>query len=181
MNSSIEYMFRRLPEVKTVLDVGIGAGEPVAYLVRTRPIHLTGIEIWEPFVKRVQKLYDRIIVGDAVKILTEMGTNSFDAVLLLDVIEHQERVNAFKLIAEAERVGKFVMVAGPNRFYPLWADEGNPYQIHHCVVHSWEMKKMGYGVRGTSFANILPVFKSLRLFPHINTRWLAWKNTEGVK
>lgn len=177
MNYWLEYAIRRIPpNAKTVLDVGVGHGEPAAHLTVVRdPEHVVGIEWFEPYAKRPIRMYDEILIGDANRILPTLPSKSFDVVMAFEVIEHQEREQALRMIEECERIGKFVLVSSPNRFYRGHEAHGNRMQLHHSVIHSWEMRRRGYTVRGVNFARVFPIWTFTRHIPDLNTAWLAWK------
>jgi SAM-dependent methyltransferase len=161
-----------------VLDVGIGHGEPAAELMIVRnPVVLDGIEWFRPYTKRLEKFYDQLFLGDANKILPLIPGKTYDVVMAFEVIEHQERNVALRMIEELERVGRFVIISSPNYFYDGYEADGNVMQIHRSIIHSWEMRRMGYTVRGLNFARIPAVWAFTRLVPDLNTRWLAWKET----
>ena len=65
--------------------------------------------------------------------------NSFDLVLLLDIVEHLKKEKALKLINMAESIAKVaVIIETPNGYIPqnidIWGQGGDDYQTHRS---SW--------------------------------------------
>ena len=77
---------------------------------------------------------------------------SFDAVLLIDVIEHLEKDKALILLKEAERIAKEkIIIYTPEGFLEQNEKEGklrdpgfDTYDIHRCGFEKKELEEMGY-------------------------------------
>jgi SAM-dependent methyltransferase len=90
---------------KNILDVGAGDGL-ITYLLRAK-----GIEYEPTAVKIAQTLGVDVIEGDAYAL--PFADNSFEAVTMIDVLEHFERpVDA---VREAMRVASVLYIATPER------------------------------------------------------------------
>jgi 2-polyprenyl-3-methyl-5-hydroxy-6-metoxy-1,4-benzoquinol methylase len=78
-----------VPRGSSVLDVGAAAGD-VARVLRERGCAVIGIEIDPRAAAAGEQHVDRMIVGDIehMDLDAELGTQRFDVVLLLDVLEH---------------------------------------------------------------------------------------------
>jgi len=173
-----EYAIRRTPEkLSSVLDVGIGHCEPAMQLMLMREVkNLVGVEYFGPYAKRkLAGLYDKILLGEAREILPTLPAKSFDLVMAFFILEHLERGEVAQVIGQLEHVGKFVIVTSHNKFFPGSAADGNERQRHKCLVRSREMEERGYKTRGLDFARFPPIWTLTRLFPRLNTDWLAWK------
>ena len=96
-----------------VLDVGPGHGK-YGVLLReyVGPMHITAIEMWEPYVvsHNLQCLYDRVLVGD----VTELTDLDYDLVLMVDVIEHIPKPEALALL---DRIPGWIIVCTPRDFF----------------------------------------------------------------
>src|SRR6266496_4491275 len=96
------------PRPSKVLDVGIGYGK-FGFLSReyltfwnspdeARTVQVDGVEAFAGYVGALQEhIYDHVFLGDARDVLPTLGDDSYDLVLMIDVIEHFDK-------AEGERV-----------------------------------------------------------------------------
>lgn len=95
-----------------VLDLGCGDGTLLALLMKEKGCRATGIEIDE---KAIYKCVERGVTvshGDIDSGLEDYSDKRFDYVILNESL--QEILNPDKVIAEALRVGKRVIVGIPN-------------------------------------------------------------------
>ena len=95
-----------------VLDLGCGDGELLSLLMKHKQCRATGIEIDE---KEIYKCLERGVTvshGDIDSGLSDYGDKRFDYVILNESL--QEVMNPEKVILEALRVGKKVIVGIPN-------------------------------------------------------------------
>jgi hypothetical protein len=152
-------VFEQIPEVvqavaayhpTSILDVGIGCGK-YALLLReflecsvrppaaslnpiTRQLRINGVEIFPDYLTDVQRLlYDTIMIGDIAQIAPTLDT--YDVILLVDVIEHIERPLAVKtldhLLAKAR---KGVVLSTPASSFPQGEVFGNAAERH---IDTW--------------------------------------------
>ncbi|GAI94208.1 unnamed protein product, partial [marine sediment metagenome] len=79
------YLKKELSDCETLLDLGCGRNSPVQYV--STPYSL-GTELFKPYLEesKGKRIHSEYIVADIRRI--EFKENSFDAVLLLDVLEH---------------------------------------------------------------------------------------------
>ncbi|MDO8657828.1 MAG: class I SAM-dependent methyltransferase [Candidatus Levybacteria bacterium] len=146
---------KELAGMKSVLDVGCGARSPLADLRKT--FYSVGIDIFEPSIEQSKKtkLHDDYILGDVLKLKTLLKQRKFDAVVALDIVEHLEKKDGWKLLAEMEKVAKKkIIILTPYGFTQQHPYESNPYQIHKSGWYPKEFEKLGYkvyGMRGLRF------------------------------
>ena len=93
---------------------------------------------------------------------------TFDAVIALDLIEHLEKKDGFKLIEMMTKIAKKkIIIFTPNGFQPQRAFDDNPWQEHKS---GWyfedfdELKFKSYGHGGLKF--LRGERASLRFRPH---------------
>jgi len=98
-----------------VLDIGCGDGELLSLLVRERQVHGTGIELSEECVIRAVEKGLSVHHGDVEEGLDDYGDKTFDLVLLSLTI--QELADPRRVLREAFRVGKRVLITFPNFGY----------------------------------------------------------------
>jgi SAM-dependent methyltransferase len=96
---------KRWVKEKNVLDVGAGDGL-ITYLLRAK-----GIEYEPTAVKIAQTLGVDVVEGDAYNL--PYADNSFEAVTMIDVIEHFE--HPLLAVKEAFRVAPVLYIATPER------------------------------------------------------------------
>lgn len=123
----------------TVLDIGPGVGTYAKLLAGPRLGHITGIEIWEPYVTtyRLHDHYDEVVVGDA----REVEFPPCDVVILGDVAEHMPEEDALRLWERATAAARLaVYLSIPVVHYPQGAIEDNPHEHH--VVDDWDHERV---------------------------------------
>lgn len=123
------------PDPVTVLDIGPGVGTYAKLLAGPGLAHITGIEIWEPYVRtyRLHDYYDEVMVGDA----REVDFPAVDVVVLGDVAEHMSEPDALRLWERAAAAARrAVYLSIPIVHYPQGCIEDNPHEHH--VVDDWD-------------------------------------------
>ena len=138
---------RNLRDCSTVLDLGCGPKSPVGALK-----HLTtrvGVEPFGPYLELAKSrcTHDQF----HQKLITELDfePRSFDAVIMIDVIEHmteEDGLNALRLAEKWAR--KKVIINSPNGYIPQKSLDGNPLQEHKSGWSYSQMKELGYVSRG---------------------------------
>jgi len=89
---------------KTVLDVGAGVGTLSKFFKQEPSLKLTAIEINHSFCEYLKTFGINVIEGDAVEIMSKMGDNSFDIIVMGELVEHFK--NPGDLLKQAFRVAK---------------------------------------------------------------------------
>lgn len=136
-----------LGDCSSVLDIGCGP-EPV--FVRTTSHRcVLGVEPFERYRQAAVKsgVYDEVI-GNRIE-ECEFSVQQFDAVLLIDVIEHMTEDEASLLLRKAKSwAKKKVIVSTPNGFRPQIAVDDNELQRHLSGWTEKDLKDFGFRVRG---------------------------------
>ena len=99
-------------EASTVLDLGCGEGDLLAWLARHKRIEARGVEIAPEKVRRCVELGLSVYQGDINQGLADYPDACFDYVILsqtLQVVRHP-----LELMREMRRVGRRIVVAFPN-------------------------------------------------------------------
>lgn len=101
----------------SVLDVGPGRGK-YGYLIPEYvdpAAEVDAIEAHEPYIKQfgLERIYREVIAGDVLE-AEASWLNSYDAVLMVDVIEHMEKGPALELL---ERITVSMTIATPRDFF----------------------------------------------------------------
>jgi methionine biosynthesis protein MetW len=101
-----------VPNGSSVLDLGCGDGELLSALVRERKARAQGIEIDEQAIYRCVAMGLSVLHGDIDTGLPEYGDRSFDYVVLNQSLQQVKSPD--KVLTEALRVGKWVILGFPN-------------------------------------------------------------------
>ncbi|HUL30043.1 MAG TPA: methionine biosynthesis protein MetW [Thermodesulfobacteriota bacterium] len=96
----------------SVLDLGCGDGELLAYLVKERHVKAQGIEIDEQAIYRCVAKGLSVFHEDIDKGLSDYADQSFDYVILNQSFQQVKKPD--RVLREALRVGKRVIVGLPN-------------------------------------------------------------------
>lgn len=105
-----------IEEGSTVLDLGCGSGELLSLLKREKVIRETGIEIDGEAVTEALSRGLSIVHGDLEEGLSHLADNSFDQVILNQVVTVIS--DPVVLIEESLRVGRQAIITFPN--FAVW-------------------------------------------------------------
>jgi SAM-dependent methyltransferase len=159
-------------EAKTMLDVGCGKGEPMAFINRQGKFKVVGIDIFKPYLEEAREkshvlrpksnnkqghrtsdlgqIYSNLILGNVRNL--PFKDQSFDLVICIEVLEHLEKKDGERLLSELERVAKRqILLTTPVGKYEQHPFEANPHQEHKYIWKPRELKEKGYKVRGVGF------------------------------
>jgi 2-polyprenyl-3-methyl-5-hydroxy-6-metoxy-1,4-benzoquinol methylase len=134
---------------ETLLDVGCGARSPLrdvpgAFRAVGVDAHLPAIE-----ASRRAGIHDAYLHQPVTEL--DVPAGSYDAVVVLDLIEHLERDDALELLARAERAARHkVVVSTPNGFVAQGDVAGNPFQIHRSGWTCGDLEARGFRVWGAN-------------------------------
>jgi hypothetical protein len=134
----------------SLLDIGCGQNSPIRRFAH-RLERTVGVDQFEGYLARSQgaAIHSEYRQGDALEVDSMFGPRSFDCVVALDLIEHLEKPQGFRLLEAMERVARRkVIVFTPNGFLPQGEYDGNPWQAHRSGWDAPEMRARGYRVRG---------------------------------
>jgi len=160
---SVALSLIQLVAPKTVLDVGAGRGAYLDLAAETVHAHWTAIEAWQPYISefKLRDRYQRVIHRDVGRL--DLGTiGRFDLIVLGDVLEHFNVIDAVWLWHELRKVAPWLLLSIPIVPYPQGAIAGNPFEIHRSdwthtmvmglpgIVSSWQGSRIGiYLARGS--------------------------------
>lgn len=150
---------RELDNCSSVLDLGCGLNSPLGILKNKYGMNFysVGVDIFESYLLESEKksIHSKYLKGNILNI--GFPPNSFDCVVLLDVIEHLEKKDALALLPKLEKIAKKIVIFTPNGFRgqedPL--GDGNPYQTHRSGWTVDEMKQLGFRCYGSSGLKLL--------------------------
>lgn len=140
---------RELADCETVLDLGCGPSSPVSLCGTVK--YSVGVEAFEPYfsLAKQRATHSELLCRKIEEL--DFSPASFDAVVMIEVIEHLPESEAEKVLQLAEKwARKKVVVTSPNGFVAQKAVDDNPLQVH---LSGWELAKMrrlGFRSRGLS-------------------------------
>jgi len=110
-----QWIVDHTPQGGRVLDIGCSEGDLLARLVAERGVRAVGIELSEPRAAKAIQRGLSVHHGNAEEGLDHHSDATFDAVVISLTI--QETGDPRRLLHEAFRVGKYVIVVFPNFGY----------------------------------------------------------------
>jgi SAM-dependent methyltransferase len=147
--------------VRSIIDFACGDGSLLQAVRRAmknnRQVYSVGLDIFAPYLRkaRARSTYDDYILCDVEWL--PLRCKSSDVVLASNILEHLEKEQGWKLLEEAERVAREkVLIVVPNGFLLRQAFGGNVYEEHKSAWRNVELKRRGYGIRGSGLPNRLP-------------------------
>jgi ubiquinone/menaquinone biosynthesis C-methylase UbiE len=154
----LEYhILRELMDCSSVLDLGCGRHSMIGIL--PKDIKKTGVDIFNPYIAQAgrSKRHDSYIMADITNV--EFKEKSFDAVALLDVLEHLTEEQGRALISNMERwARKKVIIFTPAGHVDQDAYDENPYQEHKTGWDRYILESLGYKVVGVKGLKVLRLF-----------------------
>jgi SAM-dependent methyltransferase len=137
----------------SVLDVACGLSLKSKFVqgARTR----VGFDLHRPYLEAAREQNPLVnwipVQGDVTKISECFLPGSFDLVLALDIIEHVEKDQALKLLADLEEIARVaVVLETPRGFLPQDMDilgfGQDHLQTHRCGFEKEELEELGYQV-----------------------------------
>lgn len=134
----------------SILDIGIGFGKYGFLLREYLDVHklcngfsnnlsdnfrtrIDGIEIYAKYISQIQRnIYDQIYIGNASEIIDSL--ESYEIILLLDVIEHLSKKEGENLLKKLSRkASKALIVSTPPYNYEQCALYNNCHETHKSV------------------------------------------------
>jgi|LakMenEpi03Aug12_release.lakeMendotaPanAssembly.Ray.scaffolds.fasta_scaffold09837_14 hypothetical protein len=136
-----------LKDCTSILDLGCGPKSPVRNIDWTTK--KVGVEAFEPYAKTAE---DNCTHDEIVRSLIQdldIEENSYDAVILIDVIEHMPKDMGLQIIQLSKKwARKKVIISSPNGFIKQESLDGNELQQHLSGWPLTEMTKLDFRVRG---------------------------------
>lgn len=144
---------QELADCKTVLDLGCGADSPIQFCKNIE--NSTAVEIYKPYIRESKKKKIHTSYVNERIDHVNFPRKSFDAVIMLEVIEHLPTKVGAQMLKKMQRwAKKKVIISTPNGFVNQGGYDKNSYQRH---LSGWSYKKMrrlgfkNYGLAGVKW------------------------------
>lgn len=140
---------KELKDCQTVLDLGCGPSSPLKNIKNIT--YSVGVELFKPYLdlSKKQKIHTKYLQKNILKL--NFPKNSFDAVILIEVLEHLSKKDGLKILKLANKwAKKKIIISTPNHFFPMNSVDQNKYQQHLSGWSISELKKIGFKVNGVS-------------------------------
>ena len=138
------YCLRKsLRDCESVLDLGCGPSSPLQYCENIK--YSVGVEIFRPYLgeSKKRKIHNEYIEKKIEEI--EFPEKSFDAVIMIEVLEHLSQDAGYSMLKKAEKwARKKIIVSTPNGFLPQGERDENLFQRHLSGWRLGAMGNMGY-------------------------------------
>ncbi len=143
-----------LSDCESVLDIGCGPSSPIQYCHNLK--YSVGVETYKPYIEQSKalKIHTKYI-NKAIEDL-DFPEKSFDAVILIEVIEHMTKAQGKIILKSAEKwAKKKVIITTPNGFFPMGEVDNNKHQRHLSGWTVADFKKLGFRCRGVTGAKFM--------------------------
>lgn len=147
LHTSVYCLENELKNCERVLDLGCGPDSPLQYCKNIK--YSVGVEAFEPYLKESQakKIHSKYLKRKIEDV--SFPDNSFDAVIMIDVLEHIPKETAQKVLLNAEKwARKKIILTTPNGFFPMGEVDDNSWQKHRSGWTPEELEKLGFSCKG---------------------------------
>lgn len=152
---TMEYCIRHeLEGCSTVLDIGCGPDSPIQHCAKDK--YTVGVEPYKPYLKISQKkkIHNKYL-NKKIEDL-DFPKNSFDAIILIDVIEHMDKKAGLTLMKKLDKwATKKIIMTTPNGYFSMGEIDGNSYQAHRSGWTVSDFAKVGYTCKGLTGAKFM--------------------------
>ncbi|MHB1679008.1 MAG: class I SAM-dependent methyltransferase [bacterium] len=153
-HTTVYNLKRDLKDCKYVLDLGCGKDSPIQYCKSIE--YSVGVEAFKPSLEtsKSKKIHSKYINENILNV--DFEENSFDAVIMIEVIEHLNKNDAINLVEKANKwAKKIVIITTPNGYLPQNEYDVHVLQNHLCGFNVKELKSLGFKVCGSAGLKIL--------------------------
>ena len=140
---------KELKSCHTVLDLGCGPSSPLKNVQNIK--YSVGVEVFKPYlnISKKQKIHTKYLQKNLLNL--NFPNNSFDAVILIEVLEHLSKGDGQKIIDLSYKwAKKKLIISTPNNYFPMGIVDKNKYQQHLSGWSIPELKKNCFKVFGVS-------------------------------
>jgi len=144
---------KELNDCQTVLDLGCGPSSPIQFCQHIK--YSIGVEAFKPYltVSKKKKIHNKYLNKKIENLNFE--ENSFDAVILIEVLEHLSKKQGRSILKKAAKwAKKKVVLSTPNGYFQMGDVDKNPWQKHLSGWTTEELSNLGFKCHGLAGAKI---------------------------
>ncbi|AGG05846.1 MULTISPECIES: class I SAM-dependent methyltransferase [Dehalococcoides] len=134
---------------ESLLDIGCGGGEAMLFLNRRKSFKTCGVDINPILIAEAKNKssHHQYFCRDILNL--NLADKSYDTVICLELIEHLPKDEGLNLILRLEKIArKRVILSTPVGFSRVEGNHNEDGSAHQCGYLPFELKEMGYLVRG---------------------------------
>jgi SAM-dependent methyltransferase len=138
-----------LKDCESVLDLGCGPSSPLQYCKNIK--YSIGVEAFQPYLEESKR--KNIHTEYLKKRIEEVdfSRDSFDAVIMIEVLEHLTKETGLEILEKAEKWAKNkIIISTPNGYFPMDAVDSNVFQRHLSGWNIDALEKLGFKCYGVS-------------------------------
>lgn len=142
-----------LKDCESVLDLGCGPNSVIQFSKHIK--YSVGVDAFDPYLKQIKKrkLHTKYIKAKIQDI--KFPKKSFDAVIMIEVLEHMSKRDGLRALINAEKwAKKKIIITTPNGYFRMGEVDDNLYQKHISGWTAEELSRLGFrcsGVTGAKF------------------------------
>lgn len=149
MIHTLDYCLQKeLKDCESVLDLGCGSSSPLKKCNNIK--YSIGVDIYSPYIQssRLKKIHNKYIKKNITS--ARFKPRSFDAVLLIEVLEHLSCRDGLNILKKAELwARKKIIISTPNGFFlQNIHKDGNPWQKHMSGWSIHKLEEIGFVCKG---------------------------------
>lgn len=135
---------KKLSNINTVLDIGVGKGTYSKVLKKNGLFTNSkwiGVEAWTPYIEEfnLTKKYNQVINEDA-RLVNYNSLGPVDITIMGDVLEHMTKEESIVLVNTISKISKYGIISIPIIHYPQDEIRNNPFERH--IKDDWSHKEV---------------------------------------
>jgi SAM-dependent methyltransferase len=137
---------REVIDRSSILDLGCGPGWVLGESGVTSRADVYGVDLHKPSIEAALIAgYKKVFENEIMTFIKQLPDDSYDMVTAFDLIEHFDKQEGTRLMAEMLRVARGkVLIMTPNGFVEQDADLDNAYQEHKSGWTCSDFRSLGF-------------------------------------
>lgn len=154
LHTSVYCLKKELQDCESVLDLGCGPNSPLQYCTNIK--YSVGVESFKPYLDETKKkkIHKEYLDNNIEEL--DFAEDSFDAVIMIEVIEHLPKDLGAKIIKKMEKwAKKKIIITTPNGFFPMGSVDNNNFQRHLSGWNVLDFSSRGFSCFGLGGAKFM--------------------------